>query len=506
MKKLFTLVVCTLLLNVSIVSAKSSDSQYSSGVAKLSFIENIGQVTDQSGSPRNDIQYKVAAHCGLSVFVGNGKLHYQFFKKQTKAEVGAIYNMYRMDVELVGANTSGQAVTGERLGYYENYYLPGIDKNDATAHTYSNLIYKNVYPNIDWTLSTQNGILKQEFIVHKGGNPGDIRIRYNGAQELFINADGALMASTPFGSITEAAPVSYQQNGINVISSYKLDGNILSYNIGQYSGELTIDPNVIWGTYLGEGSEHMRGVATQVNNAVFATGYTDNPGNIATTGAMQTSINGKADGVIFSIDQSGSRTWATYYGGSEDDFFAQIAYKNNKIYAVGSSNSTNLIANSSNRGKIDGIYLCLDASGTYKHAFFIGGSEDDVAQDIAISNTGDFFIVGYTKSDNGFGIPESAQPARAGGIDMFLQVFEDVGTSANLLYTTYFGGGGDDIAVSVILNKSEDPRIAGYTSTTASNITWNAAQSTYGGGANDVIIAGYRKDTNGDYPLNWATF
>src|SRR5579872_3804655 len=52
--------------------------------SKLCFIENKGQVKDQYGNPRNDIQFKIPAANGLNIFIGKGQLHYQWSKSITK--------------------------------------------------------------------------------------------------------------------------------------------------------------------------------------------------------------------------------------------------------------------------------------------------------------------------------------------------------------------------------------------------------------------------------------
>ena len=48
----------------------------------LSFIENKGQVTDQNNMPRPDIDFRLPAASGLTIFVGDGAIHYQFSKKE----------------------------------------------------------------------------------------------------------------------------------------------------------------------------------------------------------------------------------------------------------------------------------------------------------------------------------------------------------------------------------------------------------------------------------------
>jgi hypothetical protein len=46
--------------------------------ANLAFIENKGQVRNQNRNARYDIQFQLKAAGGLSIFIGDGAIHYQF--------------------------------------------------------------------------------------------------------------------------------------------------------------------------------------------------------------------------------------------------------------------------------------------------------------------------------------------------------------------------------------------------------------------------------------------
>src|SRR5690606_23264341 len=62
--------------------------------------------------------------------------------------------IYRMDVELVGANKGAEAVFEEATGYVENYYMPHLKLDGVQARGYNKVTYKNVYPGIDWVIYT----------------------------------------------------------------------------------------------------------------------------------------------------------------------------------------------------------------------------------------------------------------------------------------------------------------------------------------------------------------
>ena len=60
----------------------------------LTITENIGQVTDQNGKPRSDVQY-TTGNKGLSIFIGNGELHYQFKKALSTPATAAAKQLFK---------------------------------------------------------------------------------------------------------------------------------------------------------------------------------------------------------------------------------------------------------------------------------------------------------------------------------------------------------------------------------------------------------------------------
>ncbi len=270
----------------------------------LFFIENAGQITDLHHHPRKDIDYKLEAN-GVTLFVGKGQLHYQWTRSQkeelknnkeesiTATDIVDNISIYRMDVTLVGANKDAVAVTEDIAAWTENYYLPQC-RDGATAHSYKKITYKEVYPNIDWVLYLHKGKVKYDFVIHPGGSITDIKLRYDGATELSIDEE-ALTATTPYGSLTETAPISYiAETGENIPSAYLLKGNELQYAVNtDHSGTLVIDPGLLWCTYYGStnsnGVDIGNDVATDRIGGVYMVGITSSSTNIATTGTFQAS-------------------------------------------------------------------------------------------------------------------------------------------------------------------------------------------------------------------------
>src|SRR5690606_15345783 len=111
-----------------------------------------GQITDQHGQQRADIDFKVSAQ-GVSVFIGEGAIHYQWarpadtamFQRKLAAasareafidNTAQTWEMYRMDVTLVGADKNAPLIKERKLDYYERYYLPQCGPEGTTASSY----------------------------------------------------------------------------------------------------------------------------------------------------------------------------------------------------------------------------------------------------------------------------------------------------------------------------------------------------------------------------------
>ena len=171
MKK--ALLTVATVLAVSCLQAKEQGAAPAGIHAKapLSFIENKGQVVDQDGRHRSDIDYKLVAD-GMVMFIGDGQLHYQWSRlanskvnsqNSKTSDPASSTDFYRMDVTLLGANKNAKVVAEEAQAYYENYYLPQCP-GGAVAHSYSKITYKNVYPNIDWVIyiSHESEVMSRE--------------------------------------------------------------------------------------------------------------------------------------------------------------------------------------------------------------------------------------------------------------------------------------------------------------------------------------------------------
>ncbi|MCB9045839.1 MAG: T9SS type A sorting domain-containing protein [Chitinophagales bacterium] len=451
--------------------ASSKEGNNIANSASTQFIANKGQVTDQYHGARPDIDAKIEAG-GVTMFIGDGQLHYQWVAGQGQKSEGKTQKfgasedtpltplkrgsvdptsdiqdqpsnieIYRMDVTLVGANKNAEVVFEEPTGYYENYYTAHTGENGVMAKGYKRVIYKDIYPGIDLIYYVdenskgksenqklsgtsehpaltlpERGNLKYDFIVYPGGNVADIRLRYDGATEMKM-VDGALMATTPFGSITEQAPYCYvQEGGVAVTSAYKLRGNELSFDIGKYVGTLVIDPYLRWGTYFGGSlGDDADDITTSLDGYIYMAGRTQSTNNIATSGAYRTSLSGSAytDAFVAKFDDSCHRLWATYYGGANQEEAHGIATDRlGNIYFCGITCSDTGIATTGAHQDIhgsyplppmqnvtdDGFLVKLNSAGQRQWSTYYGGQGIDHALGIACDRNNQVYICGNTTS------------------------------------------------------------------------------------------------------------
>lgn len=501
--------------------------------SKLSITENKGQITDQFGQTRSDIQFKVSS-AGVNMFISHTGLHYQWNTLEqpqgnnpfSVADLGDMpelsVNSYRMDVELLGANPNPAIIREKQQSGLERYYTTTVDPQNNTVYSYHKVTYKNVYPHIDWVIYIESGVgsestLKYDFVVHPGGKVSDIKLQFKGASELGLKADGSLQAATPKGYIREHAPYSYiasassETAAVEVASRFELNNDILSFKTTPYQGTLVIDPVLEWATYYG-GDMYDGATYTVVDSLgnVYIIGHATSASNIATTGAHQTTFGGglfRPDAYIAKFTQNGVRIWATYYGGDNTDYGNGAALdRAGNIYMSGYTRSTSAIATVGSHqsvfggGIFDGFLVKFDASGQRLWGTYYGGANEDRATEIAIDGDGHIYMTGTTESTSNIATAGSFQPTNNGLSDAFLVKFD---SSGQRIWGTYFGKEAFDWGNAVACDPSNNIYLGGYTLSDSGIATANSHQRVHGGvGGHDAFLAKF----NPSGAQEWATY
>ena len=125
---------------------------------------------------------------------------------------------------------------------------------------------------------------------------------------------------------------------------------------------------------------------------------------------------------------------------------------------------------------------------TLIYSTILGGNGSDVGMGIAIDNSGNAYLTGFTQAlGSTFPTKNAYQESHAGGtFDAFVAKINAFGN--DLIYSTYLGGnGGNEKGLSIAIDNSGNAYVTGETDST-NFPTQNAYQSAYGGGERDSFI------------------
>lgn len=275
-----------------------------------------------------------------------------------------------------------------------------------------------------------------------------------------------------------------------------------------------------WSTYVADGSvSPVAKMALDASGRVHVVGGTNASGLPTTTGAFQATLSGPSDAFVAVLEANGqSLAYATYLGGSGDDIATGIALNSfGEMHLCGTTTSNNFpfhrnfVFDSTYNGGTDIFLARLNRTFTGNDqllsASYYGGTGYDAATDVIVDPFGDMIAVGTTTSTD-FPLRNAAQATYGGGGnattgDAFVMKVNPAGGPTNqLLYSTYLGGGGADIATDLVGDRSGNAYVTGWTSSPRFPVTNNALDTSFGGDSSDAFVAKFH--TSG--AMTYATF
>ncbi|MBD2042153.1 SBBP repeat-containing protein [Microcoleus sp. FACHB-672] len=342
----------------------------------------------------------------------------------------------------------GDGTVGFSLGAYDSAHTLVIDPV---------LIYSENFPDISNQAAFLVGDRSNKLAVDSAGN---------------VYITGSTIADNfPTVNAYQATPPAPSSSNIyNIYNAFvtKLDA----------SGQ-----TIIYSTYLGGGGGDMGGdIAVDSAGNAYITGVTFST-DFPTVNPLKPSSAGN-DAFVTKLNATGNALlYSTYLGGSSEDIGKSIALDGvGNIYVMGSTNSTDFPTlnplQSQRAGEDDGFVSKLNPSGTALiYSTYLGGSDNDVFQDMALDNAGHVFVTGYTNSDN-FPTQNALQGQRAGGGDGFVSKLNVSGTA--LVYSTYLGGSGEDGINGIAVDSLGNAYVSGNTGSSNFPLknAWQVAKAT----------------------------
>jgi len=355
------------------------------------FVQNLGQIVDFEQNLRNELLY-YAQTSTFDIYFRKGGITYIFKKGDAFPEIASLMPetqekivkeymnkntlYYRLDIDFVNTQSQMQIRGKGRTEFYQNFYYAHCPQGVMNVNSFEKILYENVYEGIDLEFYLLEGKFKYDVIVHPEGNINDIRLKFNGAENISLK-NNEIVIESPVGQIIESLPESYvltsEGGKSETIVNYSLTDDEVQFT-SEYDNNkmLIIDPQISWTTYYDDCFWNGLGSSIDVKGTqcvISSYGFSNNfpvldPGGSA---YFQNLTAGSGDYRILKFDNDGVRIWATYYGGTGYDNISHIKidYSGNIILA-GHTESSNIPCQ--NAG---GYYDATYDAGTYGGGTFI---------------------------------------------------------------------------------------------------------------------------------------
>jgi hypothetical protein len=252
------------------------------------------------------------------------------------------------------------------------------------------------------------------------------------------------------------------------------------------------DGALLFSTFFGGSrSDEIHDITLNDGGEIYLVGYTEST-DFPTVNPIQSGLNLNQcfceDTFVTRLSPDAmTLLYSTYLGGSFEDYGQSIALDgSDNIYITGRTQSDDyptLAAIQPNRAgtyQDEDLFVSkISASGSLVYSTYLGGTDLDSIRRLAVDSAGNAFLTGSTRSvdfptttgayqENFIGGVDACGTAGFGGpvncSDMFVTKIVPDGSA--LTYSTYLGGGLDDVATGIALNASGEAYLVGYTSST----------------------------------------
>ena len=493
---------------------------YSDGDRSLVFEPNAGQV---------DPSVKFLSRGpGYTVFLADGEM---VLGVGTPTKPGTTIRM-----KLLGA-ARASFVSGVGLLSGKVHYLIGSRRHGWRTNipTYDRVKFDAVYPGVDLVYYGNQRELEYDFIVAPGADPKAIALAFEGQEALEVDSGGDLLLRVAGGGeVRFRKPVVYQVvNGqpTHVAASYRVDhDHRVGFQVAAYdtTRPLVIDPALGYAALLG-GSKNDTATSIAVDGSghAYVAGQTESADFVGRINTFKggSKNNGTTDAFVAKLAPDGTREWVTYLGGADADAAYGIAIAPGCLadchaFVTGDTFSADLpVSGGAFSTKISGnsdafVAKLTPTGSSLVYSTYLGGGGSDAAYAIAVDGAGNAYVGGETRSSN---FPFIAGPfaSSKGKLDAFLAKLNASGST--LLYSTYFGGTGDDVVYAVALScpfpsdasKPCDAYVTGQTSSNNLPTAAPAPAAPYDAsfnGSTDAFVAKMNTAGTGLGSLTYSTY
>ncbi|MBI4585960.1 MAG: hypothetical protein HY717_18270 [Planctomycetes bacterium] len=313
------------------------------------------------------------------------------------------------------------------------------DAWQSGVRCYRSVRYEALYECIDMRVHLENGPLEYDLLLYPGAAVDAVRIRLVGSGRLTLMDDGYLAIEKSSGFLTLAPPKAWGEPNRGerrlVGCAYRLiDDRCFGFELeGPPSNDLLIiDPQL--GFIGGDGSDNANSIAEGKDGSIYLASVTNSFDFPMPEGSPRMDRNGGDDVVLSKFDPDGSRL----------QWLAVLA-----------------------------------------------GSLDDDPTEIKVDESGLVTVVGWTISADFPVTPGAFDDSQKGGRDAFLARLKPDPTlepEEQLLYSTFLGGSGEDLATALEIDPAGIAHITGSTASSDFPTTEGAYDGSWNG-RRDVFYA-----------------
>ena len=403
----------------------------------LFYIQNSGQWDD-------DVLF-LSRTGNLNVWITRYGMVYDYYKI-AEAEItdeftsSTIYGQV-VKISLQNVNSEiNQIGNNPRSGYYNFFIGNDPERWRQNIRLFNDITIEDIYDGIDIQYYFADGFIRYDYHIKPGADVNQIRMQIQGDEGITVNNRGELVIMTSLGELKHGDLYVYQfEDGIEkeVDCKFKIfENGDIGFNVGKHNPaeKLIIDP-IVYSTLLG-GSSYDTGMSVVVdeNGSAFITGHTQSSDFPTTQGAYQTENN--LDAYVTKFTPDGS----------------------------------------------DVVY-----------STFIGGSNIDRSQSIAIDNDGNAYIVGFTPSEDFPTTQNALQPDYPEYTDPdwpwhtgFVTKLNNDGSE--LVYSTYLGGSLPDALFDIAVDDEGNAYIVGNSQSHNYPVTPGAFKTDFIGSVHSNIV------------------
>jgi hypothetical protein len=416
-----------------------------------------------------------------------------------------------------GADKTGSAVSmefagGRHVQPVAGPELPGrvnyIHGNDPLQWklglpTYERVTRRDVYPGVDIVYYGSGQQLEFDLVLKPGADPKSIRMKFDGARKVSLDAAGELVLETSSGNVRLPLPRLYQETGASkktIEGHYTLRRrNEVGFEVASYdrAKSLVIDPTILFGALFGGNSTTTtsQGITLDSNGNIYLAGYTYAADFPTTSGAAQPGYDADTDGFVTKVNSNGTAVvYSTYLGGSSYDYLRGIAVDSNgATWVTGYTQSADFPVLNPYQGTLAGtqsaVLARLSPSGALLFSTYLGGSGSSYGYGVAVDSGNNVYMTGYENSPTSTG----SFPTTSGvlfpsisGSHAFVAKFN---SSTAIVYSTLLGGNSTEVGYAVAADSSGNAYVTGYTYSSAIFGNPGGGARTTNAGNGDAFVA-----------------